>query len=277
MDTGESAGRYDNQVTVETFKPEEVKAVEAEPKQVVEPQANAEGDVSQETDESKQSKKRNGYKEKLERTKAELAEARAQLEAAKPKAEPTGEKAPKVDDFETYEAFYAAQAKHEARSEFARLKAEDEKKSKESDLRKQAEAQRDAFKAKADEFMKGNPDFEEVIKEAGLAEVPQLGMVLMESDMGPELAYHLAKNPEDLEQLKGMTYTQKARFIGRLEARLEKDTPEPKPTKEVKVSKAPAPIVPVGKSATTASYSPYEAKGKDDHDEYMKWRASQKR
>lgn len=273
METGESAGRYDNQETVEAFKPDVTPTPEVK---VDQKPAEAPTGDEVETDEAKQSKKRNGYKEKLERTKAELAEARAQLEASKPKEDTKAE--PKVEDFETYDAYYKASAKYEATQEFARLKAEDANKSTESELRKQAEAKRDSFNAKAEVFIKHTPDFEEVIEESGMADIPQLGMVLLESDLGPELAYHLAKNPEDLEQLKGMTYTQKAKFIGKLEARFEKTEPKGdiKP-KEVKVSKAPPPITPLGKTATTASYDPFESKGKDDHDDYMKWRAGQKR
>lgn len=267
MDTGETAGRYDNQVTVETFKPEEAPA---EPVEKVEaPVENTE----EKPEEPEAPKKRNGYKEKLEKVRQENAELKARLESSAPKEEPKGK--PNWDDYaskgKTYEDYYEDLADWK----IDQKTTQKESKSKEDALRKEAEAKRDAFRSKAEVFSKNAPDFEAAIEEAGLAEVPGLGAVLMESDFGPEIAYHLAKNPDDAEKLDGMTYTQMTKFIGRLEAKFEGDEPAPKP--EVRISKAPPPIVPVGKSANTETYNPYSAQGKDDHDAYMKWRAQQKR
>lgn len=60
---------------------------------------------------------------------------------------------------------------------------------------------------------------------------------LLESEKGPQLAYHLAKNPEIAKNLANMSQREADREMGRLEARLEKPKLVTKP-----VSNAPEPI-----------------------------------
>jgi hypothetical protein len=91
----------------------------------------------------------------------------------------------------------------------------------------------------------------------------------MESDRGAELTYHFAKNPSVLERLNGMTPTQAAREIGKLEATLPKyERPAP-PSK--KLSTAPAPAGTLGSQgrATTPSLASASM------DEYMAQRKQQ--
>jgi hypothetical protein len=76
-----------------------------------------------------------------------------------------------------------------------------------------------------------------------LASVPAFMDLVKDSDNPAELVYFLGKNPEEIDKIGTMTPAQATRYIGRLEARIESNTPTPA-TK--KVSAAPKPITPVG-------------------------------
>ena len=70
---------------------------------------------------------------------------------------------------------------------------------------------------------------------------------IRESDLGPELAYHLGTNPKEAERISKLAPFLQAKEIGRIEAKLA-DAPPVK-----KTSSAPAPISPVSarKSSST--------------------------
>jgi hypothetical protein len=69
---------------------------------------------------------------------------------------------------------------------------------------------------------------------------------IMESDKGPLIAYHLAKNPERLRELEGMSGMRLAREIGRFEGSVRmpssnKQTRAPIPLSALKGGAAPTP------------------------------------
>lgn len=96
------------------------------------------------------------------------------------------------------------------------------------------------------------PDYEAVIAESSVKVSDQVRDAILESDAGPQILYHLAKNADVAEKLGQMTVGRALKEIGRLEVSLGK--PETKDTKEAKsevkttvaeISKAPAPITPL--------------------------------
>jgi hypothetical protein len=99
---------------------------------------------------------------------------------------------------------------------------------------------------------------------------------LLESDLGPQLAYHFAKNPDVLMRLNSMNPTAAAREIGRLEATLGQKpaTPAGQTTQtqsKTKVSNTPAPAGTLGSQgrATTPALATMSM------EDYMKQRKSQ--
>lgn len=263
--------RTENIVDVPAYVPE----AQAE---ASEDTANTATEQSPEEAEAKEAKKRNGYKEKLERTKQELAEARAQLEAAKPKEQPkaeTADKEPKPEDFETWDAYYKADAKYQARQEYTRLEQERSDKARETSLKDEFADKQKQYAERADEFKATNPDFDEVIDSYDGPLTAPMQQALLDSDIGPQVAYYLAQNPEEGEAMAKMGVLALNKAFGRIEAKLESPTVDtmPKPAKDLKLTKAPPPITPVGKSSTNSSYDPHSSKGRDDHEDYMKWRA----
>lgn len=112
------------------------------------------------------------------------------------------------------------------------------------------------------------PDYHEVV---GGSDVPAEAHVLeaiLDSEQGPQLAYHLAKHPDVAQRLNEMTPVQAAREIGRLEAQLAQpktETPPPRRT-----TNAPPPINPVRGSNGQFTKSP-------DQMTDAEWYASQRK
>ena len=89
------------------------------------------------------------------------------------------------------------------------------------------------------------PDYDEVV---GLSEIqiaPHVGQELLDSPHGPQIAYHLARNPDVADRLNRLPPRDVIREIARLEATLPAPKPAAKP-----VSNAPAPIKPIAGGAT---------------------------
>jgi len=103
------------------------------------------------------------------------------------------------------------------------------------------------------------PDFEEMVGSADVTVSNEIRDAIFESDVGPQLLYHLAENPEIAEKLQGMTLTTALRTIGKLEAQFEKTEPQTKTV--VGRSKAPAPINPI-RSAANGRDVPLTSDGK---------------
>lgn len=271
VDSGGNAAnpRTDNIVDVPSYKPE------AETPEAKTQAANrTEGQSTEETAEAKEAKKRNGYKEKLEREKARAADLEAKLaEATKKPTTEAADKEPKHEDFETWDAYYKADAKYQARQEFARLEKDRETKARETAHRNEFADKQKQYAERADEFKATTPDFDDVIDSYDGPLTAPMQQALLDSDIGPQVAYYLAQNPEEAEALSKMGVMALGKAVGHIEAKLKEPTVDTLPKPTTKTTKAPPPITPVGKSSTNSSYDAYSSKGKDDHDEYMKWRA----
>ena len=113
------------------------------------------------------------------------------------------------------------------------------------------------------------PDYDTVVGSSDTPIANHVGEAIMESDRGPELAYHFAKNPEVLQNLNGMSPTQAAREIGKLEATLPTKTAPAVPSKKLSATPAPANANVTQGRATTPALA------NASMDEYMAQRKSQ--
>ena len=111
------------------------------------------------------------------------------------------------------------------------------------------------------------PNFEQVVKSADMTVVNEVRDAIFESDVGPQLLYHLADNPEFVEKLQGMTPAAQLRQIGKLEAMFEKQDSKP----VVQRSRASAPITPI-RSAANGRDVALTADGQF-HGSYQAWKA----
>lgn len=115
------------------------------------------------------------------------------------------------------------------------------------------------------------PDYAETLAASDVKVSNQIREAILESDVGPEILYHLAKNPEIAEELNAMT-TEKALIkFGKLEDKLTPANEDLKPaTRVVEISKAPAPISPL-KGSTSVTTNGLDAKG-EFHGTAQEWR-----
>ena len=116
--------------------------------------------------------------------------------------------------------------------------------------RSQIENTAKTYNERLTEFKKTTADFEEVmaefVEDYGDVTVPEIVQVAMESEVGPQLAYHLAKNPDEVERIAGLPPHRRL-----VEGRMSK--PVEKQVETKKISKAAAPVQPVKGSGKVES------------------------
>lgn len=243
-------------------------------------------DLKDESKDDQKPKKKGGFQKRIERFQKKISEKDQEVEywkrealkgkspdKAEPetqfKAKPTDAK-PKAESFETHEEYVDALTdwKLEQKEKERAAKAE------QAQIKNEREKQVQSFQSKVSEFQKSHDDFDEVVAEVD--DIP-LSMPLQEaivsSDIGPQVMYELAKDRDELERINRLSPIAAAREIGKIEARLAKESSSAKETTEKKITKAPPPIAPVGSKGSAKTI-----KSPDDmsFSEYKKWRESNK-
>lgn len=156
---------------------------------------------------------------------------------------------PKQADFKTAGDYLRAMTKYEV------AKAANDARANAAQQRQQSEANSAvaAFVERQDAFRAANPDYDEIVGAANI-EMPNDAMqYLIESEAGPALTLHLARNPDEITRLKKLSPTRRVAELGKLEAKLEppKQADKAATLEAPQVSKAPAPIQALeGKTAT---------------------------
>jgi signal recognition particle GTPase len=133
---------------------------------------------------------------------------------------------------------------------------------------------RQKFQDRLDIAKQDMPDYEEMIASSDVSVSQPVTDAIIESDVGPQLLYYLAENPEFARELGEKSITSQLRAIGRLEAKFEKsESPKPSVKEPVaKKSNAPAPINPL-KSGGNPSDITLDADRKF-HGTYQQWKAA---
>ena len=169
-------------------------------------------------------------------------------------------KKPIADDFETTEQYLEALTDFKAGERFKQLQAEEAQEAEQQEQREIFEA----FGERQDKVRAAHDDYDEVV--GGNLQIPQSALLaIIELDNGPEVAYHLAKNPELPKKLMDLSPLKAVAEIGRLSAILATPaqeaanppalrTPEQEagkpPAPKKPASGAPPPITPVGGGTT---------------------------
>jgi len=192
--------------------------------------------------EEKDKKHRNRTKEYIERQNRKIAELHAELEILRGK--PAQDDAPLPEDYEFDTAKYTrALLQYELKQ---REVAENER--KQSVERHQ---KTETYAQKAHEFSQSVPDFEDVVMSIPQEYLSQeLQDAIMTHERGPEIAYHIAQNDDDLFALASIRPDMMAAAVERLAKRLtapQPSVPAPKP-----ITSAPRP------PATVSGRSPTE-------------------
>ena len=203
-----------------------------------------------------------------ERQAREALEARlAALETqSKPQQAVVADQEPQPSQFNDAFEYAKALAEYTADKRIAEMKQE-EAKAKEAAERQKVIDQwtQKVQKAKAD-----LPDFDDIVASSEVVVNDDIRDAILESDVGPQILYHLAENDEVAKKIAGLSAKQALREIGKLEARFEKTE---QPTQSVAKSKAPAPISPIRSSGKADL--PISANG-EFHGSYQAWKEARK-
>ncbi len=199
-----------------------------------------------------------------EEAKRETEYWREQAMKGQPKAEPIkNDEKPKVDQFQSYEEYLEALADYKAEQKFTERERKREQETQQERATREFNDMRATFAERIEQAAEKYEDFEEVAFSEDVPVSEAMATAIMQSDLGPDLLYHLGQNPKEAARIARLPPIAAIRELGKLEAKLS----EP-PTK--RASKAPEPISPVG---TRAEVGKDPSKMTDA--EWMKWRESE--
>jgi len=238
---------------------------------------DTESDKDDSKEDDKPKKKKSGFKRRLDKVLSRAQRAEQELNELKAKlAEGSagnkgnddqvkegsgGGKKPRPESFDTHEEYVEA---------LADWKFDEKQKqiSKEQEKEKAKVQEQDALKSHVDrvkEFKKSAADFDKVISAVDDIEAPVfIQKAIISSEMGPELMYELAKDPDRFEEICSMTPEMALKAIGKFEAKIEQFAGKKPPTKIQ--TRAPAPLSPVGNGSSGVSKS-------EDDMSYREYRA----
>ena len=133
---------------------------------------------------------------------------------------------------------------------------------------------RQEFQKRLDVAKQDMPDYEEMIASSDVSVSQPVTDAIIESDVGPQVLYYLAENPDFTRALAEKSITAQLRAIGRLEAKFEKTEAAKPSVKEpvAKRSNAPAPINPL-RAASNASDITLDA-DRAFHGTYQQWKSA---
>ena len=231
---------------VENTEPEQ--EIQSEPTAEEEAKATEKSKDKLEKRFSKISRQRDEAKSRADALEARLREVEAKANPQTIAQTANAEDKPQASQFN--DAFEYAEALAEWSAEKA-LKDRDI-----ADQQRKAEEERnkvaESWNKKVSKAKEAIPDFNKVVSKSSVVVSDAIRDAILESDVGPQILYHLASNDDFAQSIASMPAIKALKEIGRLEARYEGEQEKPeKKAKTVATSKAPAPISPLkgGKSA----------------------------
>jgi hypothetical protein len=226
--------------------PDTEPAVEAQAES--EPVAEEEAEV---TDKPKQNPKVRMRFEQVSKELAKEREAKAALEArlqeletkatpAPVQVDPLGEK-PQASQFN--DAFEYAEALAEWSAERALVERD------KAEQQRRADEQRNevikSWTAKLEAAKANLPDFDDLVASSQVQVRDEVRDAILESDVGPEILYHLASDDEYAQKLAAMPTNKALKELGKLEVQFERKEAPTEKSEPVARTKAPAPIKPL--------------------------------
>lgn len=243
---GQVVGENDQTINQESATDENVEST------VEETTANTDdvGDEGEETDEPKKQKR--GFAKRIERFNQKLSAKEAEIEYWKQvalKGAPQEQQStagiavpggkPKFSDFNDIETYAEALTDWKLQHSL-------------SQVQQQTAAMQTAktYEARLDQFKQTAKDFDDVmtefVEDYGNINVPEVIQVAYESEVGPQLAYHLAKNPNEFERIAKLPPHRRLLELGKLEDKISAQSQKSAPVRETKkISEAPKPVQPV--------------------------------
>lgn len=219
-----------------------------------------------ETQEAKP-KKKGGFQKRIDKLNTKLSAIEQEREYWKQEAlkkpsektdtttqaKPDLSKRPKTNDYASHDEYVEALTDWKLDQ---KLTAEKQRQAEDA-IKNEAQSRIGKHSERVNVFKEAHDDFEDVIE--NVAKIPislTVQEAIIESDLGPELMYELAKDPKEFKRICEMKPIQAAKEIGKLESRLSKPASE---TPEKKTTKAPPPVTPVRSRGTAIVKDIYRA------------------
>lgn len=188
-----------------------------------------------------------------------LAALETRQQPIQPRQTDTAE--PTIDKFDNFDQYVAAKAEYIAKKQIESTLTEREQRQRAereaTERTKTVESWNKRMAAATAEM----PDFEDIVSSSDVPMTESMQQAIMESDVGPKLAYYLASHPDEAAEIGKMSAIGSVRALGRIEERLAGQQAA------VKTTSAPPPIKPVGARATVK-----KDPGQMSDAEYAKWR-----
>jgi len=245
-------------------------------------QQAGEEDEPQESDEGAPAGKGKGgsRQRRIDRLTREVEELKRQIAGSpvKPQDKPpepaqsatTGK--PKLEDFQTLEAYQEALTDWKL--------DERERTRKEADARTAAEEavrkEQDGWAKKEKAARKAHDDYDDLMDTVKIPAGPGVlaaRQAMLEDEHGAELLYHLAKNPKELERIAALSPASAVMAIGKLSATFDK--PPASENGKPRITGAPKPPPPSGRAGKTASDDPNDPDVLKDFPRWAKAREAQ--
>jgi hypothetical protein len=229
--------------------------------------ATGEAEQQESQAEGEGQKSKGGFQRRIDKLTREKADKERELEywrqqvlRSQPKDEPK-EETPKAEDKPTRDKFTSDEEFVEALTDWKL----NQRQAKQAQENEQKAAVQPLFEAR-EKFAATVDDFHDVMRAATDVPVtPNMLPYLQDPELGPELGYFLAKNPEEAKKLAKLGPVILAKSIVELQPRFKPDAPS---AKTATVSKAPPPPNPVGRSA---SGQDEDISTTTDMDKYKAW------
>ena len=225
-------------------------------------------------DEKKEDPIPKGVQKRIDRAVREKYEAQAEAKMLKERldrieqniqqrvAKPIDNSEPRIDNFDDFDQYVAAKAEWIASKKINETLNERERRSAEERAAAAHYQAVDGWNQRLEKATAELPDFKEVIESSDVPMSDFMRDAIVESDLGPKVAYWLANNPEEAKKIASMSPLATVKAIGRIEERLESQAKAPK-----KPTAAPAPLKPVGGKASVQ-----KDPGQMSDAEYLEWR-----
>jgi hypothetical protein len=259
----------------------EVEAVQTEPTEVVEERSEPEIEKEQEEKPKANPKLERRFSEitkqreearkeaQQERQAREALEARLAVLERQPAPQ-----APKVDEEPQPSQFNDAFEYAKALAEFTADQRIGEMRRQDAEAKQAQERQKviETWASKVQAAKASMPDFDDIVASSDVVVNDDIRDAILESDVGPQILYHLAENDDVAKRIAGLTPKQALREIGKLEARFEAKETKPEPT-PITRSKAPAPIQPL--RGSNPADVPLSANG-EWHGTFQAWKEARR-
>lgn len=172
---------------------------------------------------------------------------------------------PTIDKFDNIEHYVAAKAQWIARQEVAQAFQANQRQAQQFTEAQQHAQLREQWAARLQAATAEMPDFEDVVATADVPMSRVMEQAILESEVGPKMAYWLAQHPQEAVAISRLPPSKAFTQLGRIEERLLAGKPA-----VPKVTSAPPPVQPVSTRASV-SKNPDEM----STEEWMKWRRGQ--